>query len=444
MNIEAGKTIPNFMVAKENYLSKDFLVREKENLWPQVWQVACREQEIPKPGDYVVYDIADDSIIVARNRDGAIVAYHNVCPHRGRRLATGCGTTNQFRCGFHGWTFDTNGKNILVQDRDDWKGALDCMQLDLHHVKVDSWGGFVFVNMNPDCEPLTEYLGVIPKYLGPYEFENMSFRWYMTLHLPANWKVALEAFIEGYHVAATHPQLLPYQGDDYSMSYAHGKHSNFGYPDAKSPIGMPSPRIKLEWPKDKRDGMLLFFTEYERQLKAIFTDRNHKAIEEKLKEIVPEDASAIEVMMAAIELGRQAAEEEGCGFPEKLTIEHIMMAGADWHVFPNCATLPWFDGALWYRSRPNGDDPDSCIFDIWSLKRYAKGQEPPIERQLHKSMDGVSAGQILDQDIANMGLVQKGMKSRAFKAAVTNPLQEVPVKNFHRTLEQYVMGQSRD
>lgn len=431
-------------VQKENYLSRDFLLKEKENLWPRVWQVACREEEIPKPGDFVAYDIADESIIVARNREGKLVAYHNVCPHRGRRLTTGCGKASQFRCQFHGWTFDMDGKNIHVQDRDDWAGALDGANLDLQHVKVDSWGGFIFVNLDPDCESLSDYLGVIPENLGPYEYENMRFRWYKTMRMPANWKVALEAFIEGYHVAATHPQLLAYQGDDYSTSYAHGKHSSFGYPNMRAPMGMPSPRIKREWPQDKRDGMLLFFSEYERQLKAIFTDRNAEAVEQKLKQVVPEDADAFEVLMAAIELGRQAAEEEGCGFPKNLTMEHIMKAGADWHVFPNCATLPWFDGALWYRSRPDGDNPDSCIFDIWSLKRYAKGKEPPINREVHMDIEGVSAGEILDQDIFNMGLVQKGMKSSAFKAAIINPHQEIPVKNFHRTLEQYVLGQSRD
>jgi phenylpropionate dioxygenase-like ring-hydroxylating dioxygenase large terminal subunit len=108
------------MVARENYISREFLLGEKEHLWPRVWQIACRVEELKRPGDFVVYDIADESIIVALNKSGNIVAYHNVCPHRGRQLAQGCGHTSQYRCKFHNWAFDLDGKNIFVQDREDW------------------------------------------------------------------------------------------------------------------------------------------------------------------------------------------------------------------------------------------------------------------------------------------------------------------------------------
>lgn len=100
--------------------------------------------------------------------------------------------------------------------------------------------------------------------------------------------------------------------------------------------------------------------------------------------------------------------------------------------------MPWFDGALFYRSRPNGDDPDKCIFDIWSLVRYAPGTEPPLERKLITSMEGNSIGGILDQDIANVGEVQKGMKSRVFGQALANPVQEMELINFHHHLHRYL------
>ncbi len=428
-------------VARENYISRDFLLREKENLWPRVWQVACRAEELKKPGDYVVYDIADESIIVARNKQGALVAYHNVCPHRGRQLAEGCGHISQYRCKFHNWAFDLDGRNIFVQDRDDWEGALDGQRLDLHHVKVDTWGGFVFINMNPECETLLDFLETVPEYLGPYEFENMRYRWYKTVKLNCNWKVALEAFVEGYHVAATHPQLLDIQGDDYSEGFAHGKHSSFSV-GHRAVIGQHSPRVKAEPRKDARDGIMKFFADYEVQLKAMFTDR-HNEIVQKMKEITPPTASPLEALGIAVELGRQAAEADGCGFPEKLTFEHMAKVGADWTIFPNCATLPWFDGAIWYRSRPDGDDPDRCVFDIFSLKRYGEGKEPPLERIAYNSIEEAEVGLILEQDISNMMHVQRGMKSRVFKGAIMNPRQETPVLNQHRTIEQYVLGQAR-
>jgi hypothetical protein len=280
-------------------------------------------------------------------------------------------------------------------------------------------------------------LETVPEYLGPYEYEKMRYRWYLTVHLPCNWKVALEAFMENYHVAATHPQLLPLAGDDYSQSFAHGKHANFGFWKTQTPLGVPSPRLNQPWPNDTRQSVMKFFEVYENDLKAMFTERDYKATR-SLADVVPVGADPGVAFMAAVELGRKAAEAEGVGYPEGATWEHMAKAGADWHLFPNCVTLPWFDGALFYRSRPDGDDPDRCIFDIWSLVRYAPGTEPPLERKLYPDMAGNSAGAILDQDIANMGEVQKGMKSRAFHAARLNPVQEVEIINFHATLDRYL------
>ena len=76
-------------VPKEDYICRDFARREKERLWTRVWQVACREQELPKVGDYITYDICDQSIIVVRSGPETISAYYNVCTHRGRRLTEG-------------------------------------------------------------------------------------------------------------------------------------------------------------------------------------------------------------------------------------------------------------------------------------------------------------------------------------------------------------------
>jgi phenylpropionate dioxygenase-like ring-hydroxylating dioxygenase large terminal subunit len=255
--------------------------------------------------------------------------------------------------------------------------------------------------------------------------------------MDCNWKVALEAFMENYHVFTTHPQITHVVGDDYSKSYAQGKHAHFGFWGTTTPLGVPSPRTKRQPPADARDGVIEFFQTYEDQLKAMFSERDYTATL-RLKEVVPEGADASTAFMAAVQLGREAAEKEGIGYPDRLTFEHIAKAGANWHIFPNCATLPWFDGALFYRARPDGDDPDKCVFDIWSLVRFAPGTEPPLERKLITQAQGSSVGPILDQDIANMGEVQKGMKSRAFRRALANPVQEMELINFHHHLHRYL------
>ncbi len=426
-------------IPSENYISKDFLKKENENLWPRVWQIACREEEIPNPGDYIVYDIADETIVVVRGQDKSIRAFFNVCPHRGRQIMEGCGHTNNFRCIYHNWTFDLQGKNIVVQDKKDWNGCLDAENIDLVGLKTGTWGGFVFVNMDPNCETLEDYLGVIPEYLNPFEYENMRYRWALELHVDCNWKVALEAFMEGYHVAATHSQLLEIAGDDYTQSFSRGIHSHFGYWDTNPIMGTPSPRLKREMPKDARPGVVEFFRQMEEDFGAIFTDRDYEAAK-KVFDALPADADPMTVFGTAVMLGQKAAEEEGCGYPPNLTPEAMYKAGTGWNIFPNCVSLPYFDGAVWYRARPNGDDPSKCIFNIWSLKRYGPGKEPGAKTEVHENIEGKSFGLIVDQDVANMTKVQKGMKSRAFDVARPNPVQEVEISNLHKHLERYVLG----
>jgi len=245
-------------ISSKNYTSTEFAAKEKENLWPKVWQVACREEDIPNVGDYTVYNIADETIVVVRRPNNVFNAFFNVCPHRGRQILEGSGHAVNFRCGYHNWTFDLDGKNVIVQDKEDWGGFLDKECIDLVSVRTGTWGGFVFICMDNEAESLAEYLNPIPEYLDPYEFENMRYRWALELHLDCNWKVALEAFMEGYHVAATHTQLLPQQGDDYTQSAAHGKHSHFGYWQATVPLGQPSPRLKRAAPPDPRPGIVEF------------------------------------------------------------------------------------------------------------------------------------------------------------------------------------------
>jgi hypothetical protein len=97
-----------------------------------------------------------------------------------------------------------------------------------------------------------------------------------------------------------------------------------------------------------------------------------------------------------------------------------------------------------YRARPNGDDPDSCIFDMWSLVRYTPGTEPPLKREFcadYRENTVERFGYILSQDFGNFGAVQKGMKSMAFEGSRINPLQESELSNMHRALREYLFDE---
>lgn len=417
------------------YISPEYVRLEKDRLWPRVWQVACREEEIPNAGDFYTYDIVDESITVVRKQDGAIVAYHNVCPHRGRRLTAGCGRMGKFHCKYHGWQWNLDGKPTEIVDRHDWGSVLQDDEVTLIGVKVGVWGGWVFINMDPESESLEDFLGDAKIRLDPYEMDKMRYVWRKRIIMPCNWKTAQEAFMEGYHVQTTHRQLLAYQ-DDYTYSQAVGKHAFFGYAPTAL-FGLPSPRIS-DQSGDMRVGLYEFNKEIWETLRATTTDEM-LAAGRRLVEL-PETASPFEIFVAFAQFHREEAAKSGRPFPD-ITGEQLMAGGTDWNIFPNLVFLQQPTNVLFYRSRPYGDDPDRCIFEVSVLERFAPGQEPKVEVEDGGSdWRSVDWGLILEQDFQNMEEVQRGMKSRAFKVARPNPAQEVEISNFHRVYHSYVGG----
>jgi phenylpropionate dioxygenase-like ring-hydroxylating dioxygenase large terminal subunit len=426
-------------VPAASYISRDYVQQEKELLWPRIWQMACREEEIPAPGDYYTYEIADQSISVVRTETGAIAAFHNVCPHRGRRLTAGCGRMGRFHCKYHGWQWSLDGKPAEIVDRHDWGDLLKDAEISLEPVRTGSWGGWVFVNMDPDCEPLETFLEPAKAYLDPFQFDQMRYRWRRQIILPCNWKVAQEAFNEGYHVQTTHRQLLP-AFDDVTFSEAKGRHAMFGYEPMRV-FGLPSPRIADEETRRKashRDGWSWFIKNIWETLDATATTAMVRAAD-RVKATLPVDATPEEVFGAYAGYHREEAEKDGTPWLD-MPFEAVMAAGTDWHIFPNMVFLQQPTNLLGYRSRPNGDDPDSCIFEIYVLERFAPGKAPKVEVETATDWRAVDWGLILQQDFQNMGEIQQGMKSRGFKGARPNPVQERAISNFHAVLHRYLAG----
>ena len=139
----------------ERYTSQAFHDREVEHLWRKVWQMVGRTEQIPNVGDHLVYDIADDSLLVTRVSETEIKAYYNACLHRGTRLRDEGGHVPAFRCPFHGFTWGLDGTRKGVPCRWDFPTLKD-EDFQLPEARVATWGGFVFINMDPDCVPLEE------------------------------------------------------------------------------------------------------------------------------------------------------------------------------------------------------------------------------------------------------------------------------------------------
>jgi phenylpropionate dioxygenase-like ring-hydroxylating dioxygenase large terminal subunit len=427
---------PDLMPA-DAYISPAYFGLEEERLWPRTWQIVCRAEEIPNVGDFVTHEIVDESIIVIRTEKDRVKAFYNVCQHRGRRLKEGCGNTGRaITCRFHGWSWHIDGSLRSVTDREDWGSCPNFgdSDLTLPEVRLEEWGGWFWISMDPNIEPLLEYLSPIPDVLRNYDLEALRFAWYKTLVVPCNWKVMIDAFNEGYHTEATHPQvgLRSALG---TVGAAHGRHSMFSFP---SPEKMRQRMAALPPGTDFRPLLGDALIDTRKTLHALTSSYKVRAAERLIVE-VPKEASLPKVLAKLEALHREELESAGAKWPDRLTPADIARAGTDWHIFPNTIVLPSVDSILWYRARPHGRAVDSCIFDIWNLERFGEGKAPPLERDFYATLEEFKGqNPFLEQDFGNIAAVQKGMKSRGFRGARTNPVQEVPVNNFHKTLYHYL------
>ncbi|HXW38297.1 MAG TPA: aromatic ring-hydroxylating dioxygenase subunit alpha [Acidimicrobiales bacterium] len=418
------------VVPRARYTSAEFSALELECLWPRVWQVACREEEVEGVGEYCEYLIGDQSILVVRSSPETLRAFHNTCLHRGTRLADGTGRFEDgcIRCRFHAWRYDLDGRLVEVVDADEF----DPLPADLRlgAVRVDRWGGFVWVCPDPDAPPLLEYLDPLPTLLAPYHLERFRVRTSLSTVLPANWKVAVDAFNEGYHVQGTHPQLLPWT-DDVNLAYeALGIHSHYGrLPNARREL-RPSPRLGLaEGEYDEGEILEAFI----RGLGGLFYKEERALVDEILA--TPLDGAA---MLARYQKGRRdllAAH----GVDTEGFADDQLTSADDVYFFPNMVGPIYPGTAILFRVRPNGIDPDSCIKDTWFLEWPHEGDAVRrAQRRFYSVWTERDWGEITNQDYANMEHVQIGLKSRGGPGIRLNRRQEANVLHMHRVIDSYL------
>lgn len=441
-------SIPDNFLPKEPYLSKEFLELEKRKLWPKHWLMACREQEVAKNGQYVTFNIADESIVIVRDRAGELRAFFNVCQHRGKRLTSGCGVTAKIYCKFHGWRWSLDGKNEKIIDQEDWGTSLTNADVDLKPVKLDRWGGWVFVNMDQNAEPLLEYLAPFVDAYRNYKMEDMRLSWYKSVRVPCNWKVALDVFIEGYHAQTAHPQSNTIAGYNLYNCRTFGPHSMFHWrempvfgeasPNAPDLIGIKEDDERYARIKGRAEAVQAFFKMLYDDLHSMVTPRMMRACQ-RLVDEKGDCQDYMELMMALTEFHREEAAKEGVEW-NALSMEELACLGMDWHMFPNSAMLPTADGLLGYIARPDGDNPDSAFLDVYSLERYAPGAEPAVTREFYNDWRDAEWPRIFPQDFENLGDIQQGMKSQGYTGGRANPIQEETVVNFHKYIREICLA----
>ncbi len=416
-------------IPRRDYVGPDILDRECDRLWPKVWQTACRVEELRAVGDFVRYDIAEESFLIVRTDADEIKAFYNVCPHRGRRLKTdrNGNVAGGIVCGYHAWSWDRRGKLRSIPLREDWAGcpAFNDAELDLFRPQVGLWGGWVWVNMDPDAGPLEEYLAPAAGKLANFELENARLQWHKSLHIPVNWKIVLEAFIEGYHTPGTHAQLNRFGRMTWEGPIVQGLHTTHTATNHGLPAGM-----------DARQHIHDMMHELSSTLLCQYLEPSTRAATRLLAE-VSAGTPANEVHQAFWRLHREELEATGARFPAKL--EPGDMWSTIWHIFPNTSILPTIDGGLAMRMRPDGRRGDRCVLDMWALGRYAPGEEPNPPHLIFPTLESFAGhSPFLEQDFGNLIAVEAGMRSRAWPGARTNPYQETTVVNFHKNLRQYL------
>ncbi|CAN7556969.1 aromatic ring-hydroxylating dioxygenase subunit alpha [Phenylobacterium sp. LjRoot219] len=424
----------------EAYISEDYARAERDKLWRKVWQQVGRVEEIPEVGNFLTYEIQDDSLLIVRSAPDTIKAYYNVCSHRGRRLVdTPPGARNargdkvRFVCGFHGWSFDLEGRCVHILEKNDWGGALTEARTRLGEVRCETWGGWIWINMDPECEPLRDYLEPAASMLDPFELQNMRYRWRRWIVFDCNWKVALEAFNETYHVAVTHPEFMQF-GEFRGWAKAQGIHSNIGY-DAPKGLEENQAKLRLGAGADPRLSTAQMQAYTWEQVNTNTTQTLVDAAQRLVDEL-PEGTPAPEVLRHWLSTARRDDAARGVIWPS-VDAEHTAKAGTAWQLFPNFQIGHALNNALCYSARPYGYDPDKCIFEAAVLELFPEGEAPQTEWE-YLAADDPRWGSVLPQDFSNMAAVQQGMKIGGYRGNIPNPKAEGAVASLHRNLARYM------
>ena len=407
----------------DRYFSKAWHDREVEKIWRKTWQLACRLEHIPNVGDHIVYNIVHDSLIVVRTGPDEIRAYVNSCLHRGTMLRDHGGCVKQFRCPFHGFTWNLDGKLTVIPGQ--WGFPhVDKAAMNLPEARVGVWGGFVLINFDADAEPLDSYLENLPAHFATFNLEDRYVAAHVGKIMPCNWKLAMEAFVEAYHVAFAHPQVLGYYGDTNTQYDV--------WPGVRhvsrmiSVQGVPSPALKGVSPERVIEEMR----------------RDVPFFAGKPIEVGPgETARGKLAERARAKISRSIGRDlSGLSDTESLDLIEYML-------FPNM--VPWGGQALpiTYRFRPNGDDPESSLMEIMFLfSKTPDGSHPapatmtmlgPDQKWADAPELG-SAAMVADQDTDNLMRIQKGLRASKKPGVTLARYQESRIRHFHATLDNYM------
>ena len=424
------------LIPTQRYYDPAFFELEKKHVWPHVWQMACRLEEIPNVGDYTVYNIFEHSVLLMHTKSG-VKAFKNACRHRGVRLANRpghCGSTGLV-CPFHGWRWNIDGESTFVFGREVFsEELLDRAEIDLAPVRIEFWAGCAFINFDDDAPSLRECLGPVADRMDARHADKLKMDWWYGTVLPTNWKLANEAFQEGYHTMQTHPQvhLLGYNSTASYGLGVDGREFNTGL-SAREAVNL---QMKSFHRLSTGMGGMIHETEL--------------AGMDRMGDIdLPEDPDrALETFYGTLcQAIVKDAKDRGAPMFDILKVmqEHPFYQVE--YVFPHFFLLPTLGAMSAYRIRPL--TPETCFFELWSLvirpedEAYDTPREPTM-----LAYDSNEFPEIPRQDYANLPRQQLGLHDIDFMRLAkgkegrgnSHNGGEGMISNCHRLIDGYIAG----
>ncbi|TDJ25440.1 MAG: aromatic ring-hydroxylating dioxygenase subunit alpha [Gammaproteobacteria bacterium] len=473
--IEPGPTF----VPVERYISREFHDLEVEKLWKRVWQMACHEDDMPDVGDYVPYDIAGMSFLVVRVAEDEFKAYYNACLHRGRKLRENRGKhLVELRCPFHGWCWNLDGTLREIPCQWDYP-ELKPEEQSLPEVKVGRWGRYIFINPDPNCEPFEDFIGDLSSHFELLPYERRYKEAHVAKIVRCNWKVASEAFMESYHVIATHPQILLGGAHDVDTKYdVFGNYSRAIRCGALESSGLPEwepmpddGRGRLRHPLngyvyEARDDGLVQVTAPDGTTGVFNT--NAQWIEGELGDVNPhlcnwvggrqlppsdmppmpkpsgDDGVAKHPRVLMADMQREALRPIIGDLADQ--VADVEFSSVFFTLFPNFH--PWGSfNRINYRFRPNGNNHEECIMEcIYLAPIPDDGNYTPVS-EIHwlgpddDWMDAPELGmlsKVFNQDFRNLPYVQQGLHATAKEFLQLSDYNETKPRHFHMKLEEWL------
>lgn len=362
------------------YTSQEYYDLEQQHIWKKSWLFAAHLDEVPEPGSFMQWDNAGQPLIIVHGMDGKVRAFYNTCRHRGAPVVTQqSGRAPRLMCGYHNWTYKTDGELVGVPESQDFGSNFDKSCRSLIGVRCEMYGKLIFVNLDDDAMSLREWMGPLWDEWEEFAFDRIKLAARNSFHLNCNWKVAMEANMEVYHVPFIHPDTVAPLVD-------HKRNVNTMFPHGHARMIAPAP---------------------------VNTNREHvRAIDS------PPEWKQIETVG---ELGRSTTQSYTM-FPNWVSplSNFFIPPLIFWPTSLNTTRLELITMALDW-----GDGPTP---DLWTVPNGKIGPDGKCGRDMSP---------IIQEDTQFGEAIQKSMESDGFKS-VPLSYQEARIYSFHQTCDKMI------